>query len=278
LESVAPPKEPVFTLGRILIAVLSGFFIGVLAGLVGLGGAEERIPFILYGLNFPLYDMIVANLFISLATSTFSFVLRTRAGFLPTSALYLSLAMIVGSLVGAYLGAVLSHRLPERRLKALIVLVLSLVVLRLAIDIAGGIPVPPAPFPAYIEYPLAAFFGVLIGIIAGSVGVAGGEYRIPVLLYVFGLGIKVAGTASQFVTLPTVMVALAKHRSKRIFSRQALVLSALMGIPSVAGVALSALLLVSAGEELIRLIFACILLYTIARLLLELRIRPSVSG
>lgn len=271
----SPSIETVFTPRRVLIATSSGFFVGVLAGLVGLGGAEERIPFILYGLKFPLYDMIVANLFISLLTSGFNFILRTRAGFLPIGAFYLSLAMVAGSLVGAYVGAALSHRLSERRLKAFMAFVLSLVVARLLVDIIGGIASAPVQLSPSSEYATAAIFGALVGVVSGSIGVAGGEYRIPVLLYVFGLGIKVAGTVSQLVSLPTIVIALLKHRSRRTFSRQALVLSAVMGVPSLAGVALSLALLNSINDEVIRLIFMFILLYTILRLLLELRDRPS---
>jgi len=59
----------------VLISLGSGIFTGVLAGLVGLGGAEERIPFILYALRAPLNDMIVANLIISFATSAVNFTL-----------------------------------------------------------------------------------------------------------------------------------------------------------------------------------------------------------
>ncbi len=277
MESEPQPLRSAFTRRQILLAASSGFFVGVLAGLVGLGGAEERIPFILYGLKVPLYDMVVANLIISFATSGFNFALRAGAGFFPASVLYLTLAMIVGSLVGAYVGAAMSHRLSERKLKALMAFVLSLVVVRLSADIFRIIAPPLAPLPTYSQYPLAALFGMLVGIIAGNIGVAGGEYRIPVLLYAFGLSIKVAGTTSQLVSLPTVLVALLKHRSQRPFSRRALVLSAAMGIPSLAGVALSAVLLLSLSEELIRSIFAIILLYTIIRLLLELRSPPLPS-
>jgi uncharacterized membrane protein YfcA len=257
------------------LAAASGMFVGVLAGLVVLGGAEERMPFILYGLKVPLYDMIIANLIISLGTSGFNLALRANAGLLPQGALYISLAMIVGSLAGAYLGAVLSHRMAQRRLKALIAIVLSLVVVRLVVDIAGvG---ASAAFPSFTQYPLAVFFGLLIGVVSGSIGVAGGEYRIPVLLYGFGLPLKVAGTASQLVSVPTILAALARHRVEHPFSRRALTLAAVMGIPSLAGVAVSQVLLNLFSADAIRLVFILILLYTIVRLSLELA-QPGEEG
>lgn len=263
-------NEPI-TIRYVLISALSGFFTGVLAGLVGLGGAEERIPFILYGLKESLYDMIVANLIISFATSGLNFVLRAKVGLLSSHALLISLVMIVGSLPGAYLGAVLSHKVSQRKLKALIAFVLSLVVMKLILDLAQGAATSLGTLPLYAEVSLSIFFGFLIGIIGGSAGVAGGEYRIPVFLFIFGFPIKVAGTASQLVSLPTILMALAKHRHLGFLSRRSLTVAALMGIPSIIGVIVSLEILVRSGEEFIILVFAALLLYTIIRLLLELK-------
>src|SRR5437879_12799440 len=78
----------------VAIAASSGLFTGILAGLVGLGGAEERIPFILYGLKVPVFDMFVSNLFISFGTSGLNFALRANAGLLTANAFVIALAMI----------------------------------------------------------------------------------------------------------------------------------------------------------------------------------------
>lgn len=264
------PSKPM-TASYVLTAALSGFFTGVLAGLVGLGGAEERIPFILYALKEPLYDMVVANLVISFATSGLNFALRANEGLLPTPALIISLVMIVGSLPGAFLGASLSHRISDRKLKAFIAVVLGLVVARLSADFIAGTSPTTSTVGPYLEFPLAVVFGFLIGIIGGGVGVAGGEYRIPVLIFMFGFPIKIAGTASQLVSLPTILMALLRHTNMGFLSKRSLVVAALMGIPSVIGVIVSLRILLASGEEIIRLVFALLLTYTIVRLLLELR-------
>src|SRR2546427_10605722 len=154
----------------VLISLGSGSFTGVLAGLVGLGGAEERIPFILYALRAPLNDMIVANLIISFATSAVNFTLRVQAGLVTLDALTIGAAMIVGSLVGAYAGSVGSHRLSERRLKAPIALILSLVVARLILDLLGGGSFSVGSIPPLLELPRAAFFRLLVGVVSWAVG------------------------------------------------------------------------------------------------------------
>jgi uncharacterized membrane protein YfcA len=275
VESVFMPRNEPVTMRYAVISVLSGFLTGVLAGLVGLGGAEERIPFILYALKEPLYDMVVANLIISFATSGLNFALRARAGLLSLDALVISIAMIAGSIPGAYLGAWFSHRVSERKLKGFIAFVLSLVVARLVSDFFLRTPNVPLNLPFYYEMILSIFFGFVIGNISGSIGVAGGEYRIPVLLFIFGFPIKIAGTASQLVSLPTIAVGLLRHRNLGFITKRSLTLALLMGGPSVVGVFVSLKLLLTSGEDLIRLVFALLLSYTIIQLILELRNRPA---
>lgn len=51
----------------------------------------------------------------------------------------------------------------------------------------------------YIELVVAVFLGVLIGIISSLLGVAGGEVIIPILILVFGIDVKLAGTMSLII-------------------------------------------------------------------------------
>jgi len=254
----------------VLISTISGFLTGVLSGLVGLGGSELRIPFILYSLSLPLHEMVAANLLISLLVSSTNFGLRARLGLLSASALLISVSMIVGSLAGAFIGASVSRRFTERKMKAFIAIVLTVILVRLIVGFFAATEVTAASSPNLLELAVAAGFGLMIGTVAGSVGVAGGEFQIPVLTLVFGLSIKNAGTASQLVSIPTIIVALLKHRSLGFLTRKALRVSAIMGIASVLGVLASLPILVASNEQIVELAFASIILYTIVRLALEL--------
>jgi len=270
---VGPAKEQRARKRFALLSVSSGFFTGILAGLVGLGGAEERVPFILYLLRASLNDMIVANLIISLATSSVNFALRAGAGIFTSSSLTVGGAMIVGSLAGAYVGSSLSHRVSERRLKAVLAFVLSLVLARLALDLAGGFGFSFEPIQQAFEIPTAGIFGLLIGVISGAVGVAGGEYRIPVLVFLFGFGIKVAGTTSQLISVPTILVALYRHRAMGFVKAQSLRIALGMGTGSVFGAVIGTLILLSSGEKVVEVVFFLLLFYTVSRLVLDLRTR-----
>ena len=49
-------------------------------------------------------------------------------------------------------------------------------------------------------------------------GVAGGELLIPTIVLVYGLDIKLAGSLSLAVALPTMLVAFARHSRDQAFS------------------------------------------------------------
>ncbi|WP_405435386.1 TSUP family transporter [Streptomyces avidinii] len=63
------------------------------------------------------------------------------------------------------------------------------------------------PFLAAIG--VVAGFG--IGVVAAITGVAGGELLIPTIVRLYGVDIKIAGSLSLLVSLPTMLVAFARY-------------------------------------------------------------------
>ena len=263
------PQERLATRGRVTASIGYGSFTGLLAGLVGLGGAEERIPFLLYYLRLPLEDMLVANLLISFATSGLNFAVRINGGVWSPNAAYVSAAMIVGSIPGAYAGALLSHRASRRTLKRLIALLLWFVIARAVYGLVFNAGGSGQATISTLDLILSVISGLGVGIISGSAGVAGGEYRIPVLTYLIGLPIKIAGTASQLVSLPTIAIALWRHKRLGFVTRRSLVAASMLGIPSVVAASLTGLFVGGIPTLYIDLLFIAILGYTIFRLLSE---------
>lgn len=262
-------QERLVTGNHVAASIGYGSFTGLLAGLVGLGGAEERIPFLLYYLRLPLEDMLVANLLISFATSGLNFAVRINGGIWSLNAAYVSAAMIVGSIPGAYAGALLSHRASKRTLKRFIALLLSFVIAR---AIYGLIFIPGGSGQATVstlDLVVSAISGLGVGIISGSAGVAGGEYRIPILTYLVGLPIKIAGTASQLVSLPTIAIAVWRHKRLGFLSKRSLVATAMLGIPSVVAASLTGFFVAGLPTLYVDLVFIAILGYTIFRLVSE---------
>src|SRR5882757_262772 len=60
--------------------------------------------------------------------------------------------------------------------------------------------------------------GVIVGVIASPLGVAGGEFLIPTLVLLFGADIKLAGSLSLAVSLPTILVGFARYSRDESFS------------------------------------------------------------
>lgn len=63
---------------------------------------------------------------------------------------------------------------------------------------------------------LIAGFG--IGMVAALLGVAGGELLIPTIVLLYGLDIKLAGSLSLMVSLPTMIVGFARYSGSEAFA------------------------------------------------------------
>ena len=59
--------------------------------------------------------------------------------------------------------------------------------------------------------------GVGIGIVAALMGAAGGELLIPVIVLLFAVDIKIAGSLALAISLPTMLVAFARYSRDRSF-------------------------------------------------------------
>ena len=60
--------------------------------------------------------------------------------------------------------------------------------------------------------------GFVIGVVASLLGVAGGELLIPTLVLLFGADIKLAGSLSLAVSLPTMLVGFTRYSRDRSFA------------------------------------------------------------
>ena len=90
-------------------------------------------------------------------------------------------------------------------------------------------------------WPLAvmgAVAGIGIGLVAAIMGVAGGELLIPAIVLLFGVDIKLAGSLSLAVSLPTMLVGFARYSQDQSFKiiRNEWKFVLLMAIGSVIGV------------------------------------------
>lgn len=191
---------------RILSASLAGAAVGILGGLIGLGGAEFRLPILISLFGFIALHAVILNKAMSLVVVTSA--LFFRMGTVPAYEIAANWSSIVnllaGSLAGVWLGAGWATKLSDRRLYQ--VISVMLLVIAVVLLFAHGVSSNGALLhgPAQVMTALAA--GFIIGVVAAVMGVAGGELLIPTLILLFGADIKLAGSLSVAISLPTMLV------------------------------------------------------------------------
>lgn len=242
-------------------ALLSGGVIGMLGGLIGLGGAEFRLPLLIGVFRFAALEAVILNKAMSLVVVAFA--LPFRAATVPFDQIAAHWPIIVnllaGSLAGAWLGAGWATRIRSETLYKVIaiLLVVIAVVLVFGHDTTAGAGLITGA--ALIFAGVVA--GLIIGVVASLLGVAGGELLIPTLVLLFGADIKLAGSLSLAISLPTMLVGFARYSQDQSFSVIARNTSFLviMALGSIIGAFL--------GGQLLGIVPTSVLLPTLAAIL-----------
>ena len=196
----------------------SGAIIGTLGGLIGLGGAEFRLPLLISLFRFRGLEAVVLNKATSLIVVASALPFVPAPFPLPKIAHWpVILNLLAGSLVGAYAGASWATRLKSETLyKVIAVLLLLIAGVLLFAHSTAAAPAPALTGMYLIIAGVAA--GFVIGIVASLLGVAGGEFLIPTLILLFGADVKLAGSLSLAVSLPTMLVGFARYSRDQNFS------------------------------------------------------------
>lgn len=202
--NTSAPRQPA-------AAFAGGATIGALGGLIGLGGAEFRLPILIGFFNFAALEAVILNKAMSLVVVATA--LPFRAGTVPFSAIAdnwsIVFNLLAGSLIGAWFGAGWATRLRSETLYKVIaaMLVAIAIVLMVGHDAAAGQPL----LTGMVQMIAGVVAGFIIGIVASLLGVAGGELLIPTLVLLFGADIKLAGSLSLVVSLPTMIVGFTRY-------------------------------------------------------------------
>jgi uncharacterized protein len=251
-----------------------GAIVGVLGGLIGLGGAEFRLPVLVGWFRAPLLLAIVINLLVSLVTVVVSLVFRAQSqGLEPLLAQWpVALNILAGSLIGSYAGVHFATRIPERALALTVAVVLALLGLVL-IGHEWLFSQQALALAPWSRIALGFLAGLVIGVVSSLLGVAGGELIIPTLVLLFGLDIKLAGSISLMISIPTVVVGILRYRSRPVFRevRPERGFVSFMALGSVLGAWVGSRLLPHAPSAALQVFLGAILLVSSAKMALSRR-------
>ncbi|WP_244534512.1 sulfite exporter TauE/SafE family protein [Hyphomicrobium sp. CS1GBMeth3] len=202
---------------RLIAAFIAGLAVGVLGGLIGLGGAEFRLPLLIAWFDFLPLQAVIINKAMSLIVV--SSALPFRANTVPFGELashWFTIAnLLSGSLIGAWVGAGWAMRLSAQALQRTIAIIL--VVIAVVLFLGHDPSSPGAVVTGSVQIAAGVLAGFWIGVVAALLGVAGGELLIPTLILLFGVDVKLAGSLSLAVSLPTMIVGFARYSRDRSF-------------------------------------------------------------
>ena len=208
------------------------------------------------------------NLAVSLVTLATSLATRAASVSLEPLSPYLTAAaaMIAGAAVTAFAGPALAARLTNERLRLVILILLvaigvALIAESLAPESSGGL------VPSDLWLVAAFVLGLAIGLVSSLLGVAGGELIIPSFVFAFGAPIKLAGSVSLLVSIPTVLIGIGRYARRggyadRTAFRQTV---GAIAVGSVIGAIVGGLLVGIAPTPVLKLGLGIILIVSAAR-------------
>lgn len=237
--------------------------IAALGGLIGLGGAEFRLPALVGVFHFGVRQAIIVNVVISIATVLASLLFRVGMHGAAPVLTHLDAygALVMGALAGAFAGSALVNKLDVHSLHraiGVLLVVLALVMAGHGLMPHGGARLTES---AGLLFALGTATGVGIGLVGSMLGVAGGELLIPALVLLYGLDIKSAGTVSLAVSLPMLLLTISRLRrlpaARVLASERGFVVAMVLG--SLLGAFIGSALAGIAPEHLLSVVLAVIL-------------------
>ncbi|GAA0236981.1 sulfite exporter TauE/SafE family protein [Cryptosporangium japonicum] len=231
--------------GSLPLAFGAGAAVGVLGGMIGLGGAEFRLPLLIGVFGFAALAAVILNKAMSLVVVLSALPARLTAVPLDELAGHwvIAINLLAGSLLGAWAGAAWAVRMRTATLYRILAVLMVGMAAALVLTHTTTASTLALPDAVRAVTGVAAGFG--IGVVAAIMGVAGGELLIPTITLLYAVDVKIAGSLSLLVSLPTMLVAFARYSRDSSFQvlRSNWRFAATMALGSIAGALLGGLLL-----------------------------------
>jgi uncharacterized membrane protein YfcA len=182
-----------------LIQLLGGLAAGVAGGLLGIGGGLVLIPLLIGYFRLTQHAANGTSLAVIGATAASSLVIYGQHA---TVAWWTAVWVALASTLTVRFGSAYARRLSSAQLSRVFAVFLVLVAGRLLWKPAGQAPsIPPAA-----TIPVEIGIGVVVGLIAGMMGVGGGVLAVPAFTLLLGMSQRLAQGTSLAVILVTAPV------------------------------------------------------------------------
>lgn len=114
-----------------------------------------------------------------------------------------------------------------------------------------------------LQLVLTAVIGLAAGVLSAVLGVGGGIIMVPAMVMILGLESKIAVGTSLAVIIPTAITGVLRHYS---YGNVDLKVAALLAAGAVVGAYFGALLVESLPDQLVRRLFATLMVVTAVKL------------
>ena len=227
------------------------------------------MPLLIGAFRLPALEAVILNKAMSLVVVATA--LLFRAATIPFARLADHWTVIVnllaGSLLGAWVGAGWATRLRSETLYRVIsVLLVGIAGVLLLVHNPGGSGHPP--LAGWVQIAAGVVAGFVIGGVASLLGVAGGELLIPTAVLLYGADIKLAGSLSLAVSLPTMLMGFTRYSQDESFGvlRRERALAITMAIGSIVGGFLGGTLVGIVPATVLLPVLAAILVFSAVKL------------
>jgi uncharacterized membrane protein YfcA len=272
-----------------------GLGVGVIAGMFGVGGGFLLTPLLSVAFRVPISVAVGTGLCQMIGVASSAYLRHQRLG---QGEVKMDWLMMAGSLLGVTLGAqavnaldglgritVIGHEVPAARfwLSCGYAVLLGAIAAWMLKDARrasppGTGPPPPGPLarlriPPYtrlprtghvVSVPLVAYLGLAMGFLSGLLGIGGGVALMPVLLYGFGMRVKMAAGTGVLVLLVTCVVGTFAHA---LAGHVHLGMATMLLVGSTLGAQVGATLTARLSGQTLRGYFAYLVLATVGAVL-----------
>lgn len=191
------------------ISLVIGLFVGILAGLTGVGGGALIVPLLVAFLGLTqhkAHGTSLATVIFSAAASAIPYAWQQHLD------VRLALELAIGSVIGAILGGQVMPYIPATQLRRAFGLFLGLLALRLLLPIPANAILKAADPFSMLAWNIC--LGLIIGFIGGILGVGGGAMIVPATIFLWGASQHIAQGTSLVAIVPTGIAGSISHHLK----------------------------------------------------------------
>jgi uncharacterized membrane protein YfcA len=184
---------------EIVILIAVGIAAGGFGALAGVGGGVIITPILAMYYGLPIHQAIGVSLVAVIATSTASSSVHVER---QTTDMRLGMTLELATTIGAAIAAVIAGYIHRRALAVLFVCFLlysASTLIRRLWSTRNDVPNPDIPAYTVRRYPQGMLASVFAGGFSGLLGVGGGVIKVPLMIMMMGVPLRVATATSNFM-------------------------------------------------------------------------------